>query len=90
MNHERAILSDFEDRGRGHELRCAGSVNTGVAGAGVSRSDQLPWTWPREAHASLPPGLQDKASAVLKPWLSAYSSLINSSGSGKALQVGYP
>lgn len=32
-NHERAILSDFEDRGRGHELRCAGSVvNTGVAG----------------------------------------------------------
>lgn len=68
MNHERAILSDFEDRGRGHELRCAGSVNTGVAGAGVSGSDQLPWTWPREAHASSPPGLQDKASAVLKPW----------------------
>ena len=29
-------------------------------------------------------------SAVLKPWLSAYSSLINSSGSGKALQVSYP
>ena len=60
VNHERATLTDFEDRGRGLEPRHAGSVDTGVAGAGDSESDQLPWTWPSEAHASSPPGLQIK------------------------------
>lgn len=60
MNHERAILTDFEDGGRGREPRHSGRVDTGVAGAGDSKSDQLLWTWPSEAHPSLPPGLQIK------------------------------
>lgn len=68
VNHERAILADFEDRGRVREPRHVGSVDTGVAGVRVSGSDQLPWTWLSEAHASSPSEPQDKASAVLKPW----------------------
>lgn len=68
MNHERAILSDFEDRGRGRRAKVCGEREQRGGRSRSLRSDQLPWTWPREAHASSPPGLQDKASAVLKPW----------------------
>lgn len=55
VNHQRAILADFEDRGRAREPRHVGSVDTGVAGVRVFEVTSYPGLGPVRF---MPPRLQ--------------------------------